>query len=138
MRKQNETGRVFNPLADHRVKLSEAGLGLAGCKPVLENWGGQGEHQLTKRDSNKCIATSRYEPAGCNEAAERRAYFMTDYFTWQWFNEYWILAADSARNLLNRLAAIPFHGVAHRGLQCVEVGGAAPTDVVMLLLCKLN
>ena len=31
-----------------------------------------------------------------------------------------------------RLAAIPFHRVGHRGLELVQVRGGAPADVVML------
>src|SRR6266516_7171774 len=39
---------------------------------------------------------------------------------------------SASRDLFKRLVTIPFHGVAHRRLECVEFGGGTPTDVEML------
>src|SRR5947207_14821327 len=38
----------------------------------------------------------------------------------------------ASRDFFERLAAIPFHGIAHRRPECVEFGVGTPPDVVML------
>src|SRR5437016_723830 len=43
---------------------------------------------------------------------------------------------SASRDLFKRLATIPFHGVAHRRLECVEFAGRTPADVVMLVSRK--
>src|SRR5438477_10832309 len=43
---------------------------------------------------------------------------------------------SASRDPSKRLATIPFHGVAHRRLECVEFGGGTPADVVMLVSRK--